>query len=308
MSKYVHGRVRLATASPRINLYDYGTKSYTPPDYYGDHFMYRDDPNLLPVRQGLYASYSPTPSQNQLTAYPPQTLYSNHSSSYSQGWNPTMSGCSCANMGYLGEGEGEGEVDQEMLDLTASPSPPPSDEEILAMIESGDIKTKEEDAGFLESIGKFFVDLWNALKGWWDGLSPEEQEEYRKKAKDVIDNKSGSGRIRSPAYKASRGAIELTTSRLSNAELQRRWNLISTNTMPYKAPSATASGGQMLREWRIQRSVYMLEMARRGLLPKVVSKFGKGNGQGNGQNDNKGGAGGLILGAGALFLLVKALL
>jgi hypothetical protein len=75
-SNYVHGRVRLATASPRVSEYDYSNRSYSPPDYYGgDHFLYRGDPNLLPNGNGMYSSSSPYNS-DAITAYPPSTIYS----------------------------------------------------------------------------------------------------------------------------------------------------------------------------------------------------------------------------------------
>ena len=283
MSKYVHGRVRLATASPRINLYDYGTKSYTPPDYYGDHFMYRDDPNLLPVRQGLYASYSPTPSQNQLTAYPPQTLYSNHSSSYSQGWNPTMSGCSCANMGYLGSGD----VD----DLA-----------ILNDIEAGDVESAEESGSW-----------WQGIKDFWDGLSEEDKNTIKNTAKDAVNEAIKSGDSGSGQGAIGTGQLSIRLSQMSYEQLVQAYDLVKRlNLLPYLKQS-------MLRKIRMEMigrifKQHSIQSGKSGawktpsspLKPSYTSS--QGNGQGNGQEDKKGGAGGLILGAGALFLLAKALL
>lgn len=168
--KYVHGRVRLATASPRVGEYDYGTKTYEPADYYGDHFMYRDDPNLLPVRKGLYASYSPTPSQNALTAYPPQTLYSPHHNSSYNNWSP-MSGCHSCNMGYLGSAD--------MDDLA-----------MLEDIQSGEVETIEEEGG----------GIVEGIANWWNSLSDDDKEFIKNTGREAVDeavsggSSSGTGR------------------------------------------------------------------------------------------------------------------
>ena len=194
MSKYVHGRVRLATASPRVGEYDYGTKEYSPAEYYGDHYMYRDDPNLLPVKKGMYASYSPYPSQNALTAYPPPTLYSPHqSSSYSQNWSPAMAGgCACANMGYLGSSSGGSDLD------------------MLNDLESGEV-------GVIENEGGGFVE---GIVNWWNSLDQGTKDVVVKTGKEAVDQavkggkSSGTGRGK-PSAQFQERLDKMTSDQLS---------------------------------------------------------------------------------------------
>ena len=151
-SKYVHGRVRLATSSPRVGEYDYDTKSYTPPDFYGDHFLYRDDRNLLPTAPGLYTASSPY-TADSTTAFPPQTLYDKHSSTYSGMHsmvpNPYRQGMLSGNLGeddsLWGTLEAEETVD--LIDETAANEP------------------------------NVFQQMGTGIMNWWDGLSPEEKVE-----------------------------------------------------------------------------------------------------------------------------------
>lgn len=265
MTKYVHGRVRLATSTPRVREYDYGTKTYEPVDYYGDHFMYRDDPNLLPVRQGLYASYSPTPSQNALTAYPPQTLYSPHSSSYSQNWNPLSGVCKPCSMGYLGSSD--------MDDLA-----------MLNDIESGEVGLiEEEGGGFVQGILK-----------WWNDLSPEDKETIKSTGKQVVDEavsggkRSGTGRGK------------------PNQQFQSRLDQMTLGQLSY-----------MYKMFDRMRPKQIFAGILRQIRAEVVSRLYRDNkplfttiiplqpSSTSSQDDKKGGAGALILGAGALALLAS---
>ena len=307
MTKYVHGRVRLATSTPRVREYDYGTKTYEPVDYYGDHFMYRDDKNLLPVRKGLYASYSPTPSQNALTAYPPQTLYSPHSSSYSQNWSPLSGVCKPCSMGYLGSG-----------DVTQ-----PSDEEVLAMLESGEIEPmNQEDAGWLASLGSWLGDIWRALTDWWNGLSEEEKAYYREEAtKAIIAGASAVSDAETTIDEITGQAIKA----LPNNKLREAYTKIKANQNPY-------SRNVLGSNYNMVRSAILQEMIRRKLLTlqvmmipsginlttpkntKIQSTFcqmypldPKCQPKSSGSGDSKSGAGALILGAGALAVLASLL-
>lgn len=314
MKKYVHGRVRLATASPRVGEYDYGTKTYEPADYYGDHFMYRDDPNLLPVKKGLYASFSPYPGQNALTAFPPQTLYSPHSKSYSQNWSPMSGVCKPCSMGYLGN-TGESSYG--------------SDEEVLAMLESGEIEPmNQEDAGFIGGLLGFLGDVWGALTGWWDSLSEEEKQYYREQAAEAVASGVASATGDADDTSIKDPLMGIGISLLNDEALKEAYQKIKANQAPY---SKTLLGN----EYYAIRSAILQEMIRRKLLtltlvmvpgglsltpPKassVQSVFCKAfpndpkcqpKSTGSGSGDKKGGVGALVLGAGALALLAKVLL
>lgn len=316
-TRYVHGQVRLATASPRVGEYDYGTKTYEPADYYGGHFMYRDDPNLLPVKRGLYASFSPIPSQNALTAFPPRTLYSPHSKTYSQNWTPMSGMCKpCANMGYL-SGGGESSYG--------------SDEEVLAMLEAGEIEPMEEDSGFIGGLLGFLGDVWGALTGWWDGLSEEEKQYYREQAAEAVAAGAASATGNADDTSIKDPLLGIGISLLDDEKLKEAYQKIKANQAPY---SKTLLGD----DYNAVRSAILQEMIRRNLLtltlvqapnfqvnlvtPKSASVSSifckafpndpkcqsKSTGSGSGSNDKKGGAGALLLGAGALALLAKVLL
>lgn len=270
MTKYVHGRVRLATSTPRVREYDYGTKTYEPVDYYGDHFMYRDDKNLLPVRKGLYASYSPTPSQNALTAFPPPTLYSPHSSSYSQNWSPLSGVCKPCSMGYLGSGD--------MDDL-----------EMLNDIESGEVGViEEEGGGFVEGI----VD-------WWNGLAPEDKEALKSTGKQVVDEAVSGGKRSGTGKGKPNNDFAQRLDQMDMSQLLYMYKMFD------RQPKFLFAG---LRRQIRAEVVSRLYAANK--LPKfskgqktVFTPKGK-----SGQKEGAGaGAGTFILGAGALALLASIL-
>ncbi len=227
MSKYVHGRGRLATASPRVGEYDYGTKSYSPSDYYGDHFMYRDDPNLLPVRKGLYASYSPVPSQNALTAFPPPMLVDKHNSSY-HSWTPSMETSPSYLSGSHLAGDGISEF---------------SDEELLDLVEAEEFV--EDDPSMAEQVGSA---LWDA----WNSLSDEQKDQA---AELVYDTVTGGD-----AQSAVEAAGMIAFTQLSDSDLLSTYTKAREKRFPY---SPNELGYQ---NWVVLKRGLFAEILKRGLI------------------------------------------
>ena len=165
-SKYVHGRVRLATGSPRVGEYDYGTRTYEPADYYGGHFLYADDKNLLHQRNNLYTASSPY-SGRAVATYPPQTLYNSPSTSP---------------IGVFGSAYMAGS--QEGTDL-----------DMLNDLESGEVETIEEEG--------FFSSAVNGVKNWWNSLSKEDKNTIKKEGVALAKGAMSSGKSGTGGGKAS---------------------------------------------------------------------------------------------------------
>ena len=242
MSKYVHGRVRLATASPRVGEYDYATKEYSPSDYYGDHFMYRDDPNLLPVRKGMMASYSPYPSQNALTAFPPPMLVDRHGSAYNN-WSPTKSINSSYLSGtYLGEMH-HGEIsDEEAMEIAE------------ALAEEQPNLDPEQDE---YTIGDALVDFGQGVVDAWNDLSPEQQSELIELGIDYAFD--------GDAQDAANIAGILAVSQLSDKDLKDIYIRNKKDLSPY---SKRVLGEE--NYYRLRRAL-IAEMFKRGFLTVKVS-------------------------------------
>ena len=302
--KYVHGRVRLATGTPRVGEYDYVERTYEPADYYGDHFMYRDDRNLLPIRQGLYGASSPYTFKST-TAFPPQTLYSPHSSSYLGGSNPMTPPYLSGAYRPLGSdhdlwSELEEEQEVELMD-----------------------EALQEDQ---EEGSNFFSQAWTDVTNWWDSLSGEEKVEAVKTGYEVADtviNETGTSGTSTP------NGAKLPTGEQINAlpsdVLRGIYKLIQNKLPPFASFMMSES---MRKDFeRLVRN----ELAQRGLLapvlypqsvviqtdlfdmktpkafspltPSVTGKKPKGT-----QDEEKSNVGALVIGASVLAIAAKLLL
>ena len=247
MSKhYVHGQVRLATASPRVGEYDYVDRNYTPADYYGDHFLFRSDRNLLPTAPGLYTASSPYTFQST-TGFPP--FFDKHSSAYAglhAGFKPN------GTPSYLGDSD---MTEQEMMDYledagaTYDPNDAQNEEDML-----DDIDETVNDPNLLEQFG-------SALLGWWNSLDKKEKKEatdiglalaeegYAYATGEQVPDDTGSGIINNTRIQAMNNSVLLASLQLAKNKLP-----------PFVFP--LYSDQERLRVIRLMQ----WELVRRGLL------------------------------------------
>lgn len=272
-SNYVHGRVRLATGSPRVGEYEYGTRTYEPADYYGNHFLYADDKNLLHQGMNLYTASSPY-SGRAVATYPPQTIYN----------SPSTSPIGVFGSAYMAGGQSGSDLD------------------MLNDLESGEVGAIEEEG--------FFEGAINGIKNWWNSLSQSDKDYLKNKGGELIEGQTSSGGRSGTGGRKASQRLAKRLDKMTLEELRNGYEMVKLIPVPnIRRPILKKIRQEIIGRLFINSQGGVSSPKGTGTFsPKAGGSGGSSGSGGSGGAGKKAGGGGLLLGAGALALLAKLLL